>query len=147
MGGILVLASACTKGGKTDSPEAVLEAYVKKAINAKSGSDKGALYDYTTGKALERLQQMSDEDFINSLVKPEFKFVHFSTRDRRQEEDGSVNLVYELVYDSAGGDTSAKVTNRKIAYFKNVDGKWKIEDTRNVKSFVEVEKGMEVKFP
>ena len=145
--GIVFAGAACTPKKKPESPEAVLQAYVTTAINAKSGSDKGRLYEFTTGLALKRLQDMPEEEFVNSLVKPEFKFVHFSTRDLREEANGSVSVVYELVFESKAGDSGAKVTNRKIAYMKKDSGSWKIEDTRNIKSFVEVKDGLSVQYP
>lgn len=143
----LFVVSACTKKNEPSTPAGVIEAYVKTAINAKDASAKTSLYEFMTGKALDKIQGMSDEEFLNGMVRPEFKFVHLSTRDQREEQGGSISLVYELVYENTGGDTAAKITNRKIAYMRNVDGKWKIEDTRNVKSFVEVEKGLSVTFP
>lgn len=145
--GFALLGSACTPKKKPESPEAVLQAYVTTAINAKSGADKERLYEFTTGKALERLQAMPEEEFVNSLVKPEYKFVHFSTRDLREEKEGSMSLVYEIVYDTKSGDQGAKITSRKIAYMKKDNGVWKIEDTRNIKSFVEVKEGLNVQYP
>ena len=144
---IALATGACTKKAKVESPEGVIEAYVNTAINAKDASAKTALFEFMTGKALERIQSMSDAEFMEGVVKPEFKFVHLSTRDLREEQGGGISLVYELVYENTSGDSAAKITNRKIAYMRNVDGRWKIEDTRNVKSFVEVEKGLSVTYP
>lgn len=147
MSSLLLVGAACTKKTTAESPESVLQVYVTTAINAKNGGDRARLFEYTTGKALERLQAMTDEDFLNSLVKPEYKFVHFSTYDKREENDGGLSLVYELVYENAAGDTNAKITNRKIAYFKKDGNIWKINDTRNVKSFVEMKDGLSVQYP
>jgi hypothetical protein len=144
---IVLSVGACTKKQNLESPASVLEAYVKTAINAKSGSDKARLYEYTTGTALQKLQAMSEEDFTTSLIKPEFKFVHFSTRDQREETTGGISLVYELVYENTAGEGSAKTTSRKIAYMKKEGSTWKIEDTRNIKAFVEVKDGLNIQFP
>lgn len=149
VGVLLILLSACSKKEDLSSPELVLERYVKTAINAKAGGDRTSLFNYLTGKALERIKSMSDKDFFEVLVKPEYKFVHFSTRNFQAQTGNRGSLVYELVYQNAATDeVPVQVTVRKIAYFVQVDGKeWKISDTRNIKSFVEMKKGMQVQFP
>ncbi len=138
-------ASACTKKEAGMNPEEILETYVKIALNAKSEKDKASLEEYLTGEALKKLKLMSQSDFVDKLVRPEFKFVKFSTRDMREESNGGVSLVYELTFENKTGDSKAKVINRKIAYFrKNAENAWKIFDTRNVKSFIEMKDGLDV---
>ena len=143
----VVVSSGCSKGGKKPEPVEVLESYVKIAINAKAGEERANLFEYTTGKALAGLKQMTDEEFLEFLVKPEYKFVHFSTRDSHKEMNGALSLVYELVYESVKGNTTAKITSRKIAYFsKDSAGNWRISDTRNLKTFLEMKEGLKINF-
>ena len=93
---------------------------------------------------------MSDEDFFEILVKPKYKFVHFSTRHFQAQKGNTGNLVYELVYknDEKKDEVPVQVTVRKVAYFVKVaEDEWKISDTKNIKSFIEIKKGMEVQYP
>lgn len=145
---LVLFGAACTKSNSGLSPEEVLETYVKIAINAKTEKDKTSLEEYLTGEALTKLKLMTKDEFIEKLVKPEYKFVKFSTRDSREESNGGVSLVYELTFENKTGDSTAKIISRKIAYFKRGrDNGWKISDTRNVKSFVEMKEGLDIKYP
>lgn len=142
---VLLFVSACTKKESGMTPEEVLETYVKIALNAKSEQDKKSLEEYLTGEALKKLKLMGNEEFLEKLVKPEFKFVSFLARDQRQENNGGISLVYELTFENKSGDTKAKLINRKIAYLKRAtDNSWKIFNTRNIKSFVEMKDGLDV---
>lgn len=142
---ILVGAISCTK--KTpQSPEAVLEEYIQTAMNAKSLKDKERLMELTTGMANEDLQKMTDTEFENQFIKTKFKFQRVKTKDLREESAGEVSLVYELEYQQAEtSGLNSDMTNKKIAFFtKNEDGKWKIRETKNVKSLIEKKESLEV---
>ena len=147
--GFLIFVAACTKDHKLASPESVLENYVKIAINAKTGADRKSLFYYLTGEALKRLKDMSDEDFFETLVRPKYKFVHFSTRHFQEQKGNTGSLVYELVYESSPTDKiPVQITVRKVAYFTRVNEKeWKISNTKNIKSFIAIEKGMQIQYP
>ncbi len=141
----VLFSAACTTKEEGMSPKEVLETYVRVALNAKSEKDKTSLEVYLTGKALAGLKMMTQKDFREKLVKPEFKFMRFLARDQRQEENGNISLVYELTFENKSNGNKAKLVNRKIAYFKQTDDSaWKIYETRNMKSFIEMEKALDV---
>jgi ketosteroid isomerase-like protein len=139
-----LLCVACTKRG-AEQPATAVEEYIKVAMNAKSASDKQALYAYTTGEARAELEKMSDKDFDEQFVQRKMSFKSFKAKDLREEAGGGVSLVYELAFLEKTADGSAEITNRKIAYLqKDSDGHWKITSTKNVKSFIEREDALEV---
>ncbi len=145
---LLTALSACSKHGKEDNPRTVLENYIKVAIRSTNEQDKKDLEEYFTGEALKKIKSMTDEEFLKRLVEPKYKFVRFEAKDLRQESTDKVSILYELIYDRKNKKDNARMTVRKIAYLiRNKAKMWKITNTRNIKTFVEVKKSLSVFYP
>jgi hypothetical protein len=130
---------SCTKAPKADTPEGALEKYVTTAFAANSPADRQKLADLSAGEALTFIQNMSDDDFKKYFLDSHLRFSSLKTKDKRQDVNGDVSVIYELEYKE--GETAAPTvhTNKKIAYltFDKASGEWKIRATKNLKSFVE----------
>jgi len=149
----LLTFAACTKEAPPTSPEGALERYVKIAFNAKSDKDQKALYDMSEDDAKVWLGSMNEETFKKQFIENKMQLVSFKTSDKRENKDGGVSLIYELVFKDGKGPapltpgsepSAATYTNKKIAYLKQVDGNWKITATKNVKTFIERKDALEV---
>jgi hypothetical protein len=160
----LLALAACTKSGpKADSPEAALEAYVHTAFNAKSVDDGKKLLELSTGEAQEWLSSLSQEAFKKQFVDNHMVLESLKTKDKVQEQNGDVSLVYELAFKDGRGpeplttdDKAAKMTPspavytvKKIAYLTKdkESNTWKIRATKNIKSFVERKDALEILTP
>ncbi len=133
-----VLAFSCTRAKLPDSPEGTLQRYVTEAFQVKGLGDKEKLIELSTGEALDYLQAMTEADFKKQFVESNLKLVSVQTKDLRQDNEGGVSLVYELMYKDGKVESPTVHTNKKIAYLvRNEKGEWKIRSTKNVKSFIE----------
>ena len=144
--------AACTKDMPAPtSPEATLERYVKLAFAAKSTDAKEELLKLTAGDAEMWLSSLSDEDFRKQFVENQMQFIGLRTRDRREDKNGDVSLVYELEFKDGKGPkpldsgqpqtmtpSPAVYSTKKIAFLtKTKEGEWRIKATKNVKTFIE----------
>ena len=141
----LLMISACVKKRQLETPISVMEEYINIAMTAKASSDRSKLLELTTGNAYQELKGMSDKEFDEKFIQSKFRFIAFKAKDLREENDGSLSLVYELSYEAKAEGNPATVTNKKIAYLgKDDSGHWKIKDTKNIKSLIESKNGLEV---
>ncbi|MCO5142447.1 MAG: hypothetical protein M9962_05085 [Oligoflexia bacterium] len=134
----LIIAIGCTKTPKAESPEGALQKYVQIAFGAKSFADKQKLAELSTGEALEYLNTMNEEDFKMQFLDSNLRLVSVKAKDKRQESDGDVSLVYELEYKDGKSEQLTTYSNKKIAFLtQGADGFWKIKATKNLKTFIE----------
>lgn len=144
--------AACTKDMPAPtSPEATLERYVKLAFAAKSKEVRGDLLKLTDGDAKMWLESLSDEDFQKQFVDNQMQFLSLKTRDKREDKNGDVSLVYELEFKDGKGPkpldpnepqamtpSAAVYSTKKIAFLtKTKEGEWRVKATKNVKTFIE----------
>lgn len=144
--------AACTKDiPAPTSPEATLERYVKLAFSAKNVEVKAELLKLSDGDAKMWLDSLSDEDFRKQFVENKMQFHSMKTRDKIEDKNGDVSLVYELEFKDGTGPSpidpqrpktmtpsSAVYSTKKIAYLRKVEGgEWRIKATKNVKTFIE----------
>lgn len=147
---ILIAFTACTKSPPAPtSPEAALDIYVKTAFNAKELSARESLLALSAGDAEIWLSSLSDDEFKKQFVDNKMQFVSLRTRDKIEDKNGDVSLVYELEFKDGRGPvpldggkvmtpSAASYSTKKIAYLtKGQDGGWKIKATKNVKTFIE----------
>ena len=149
---------ACTKSPQLNTPEGVLEEYVKRAFSAKSIEDGKKLLELSTGEAKNWLSSLNEEEFKKQFVQNSMVFLSLKMKDRRQDQGGDVSLVYELSFRDGRGPepltpkggmtpSSAIYTVKKIAYLTRDGEAWKIKATKNVKSFVERKEDLEILTP
>lgn len=144
--------AACTKDMPAPtSPEATLERYVKLAFSAKDKDAKKGLLDLTDGDARMWLESLSEEDFHKQFVENQMQFLGLKTRDKREDKNGDVSLVYELEFKDGKGPKALDPNNpqtvtpspavystKKIAFLtKTKEGEWRVKATKNVKTFIE----------
>jgi hypothetical protein len=145
--GLLALA-ACTRKPQGTTPEGALEDYVKTAFSARSTDDLKHMIDLSTGEAKEWLDSMTKETFEQQFVKNKMVLQSFTTKDKSQEKDGDVNLVYEIAFKDGSPDGNptgpAVFTNKKIAYLHKDGNQWKVRATKNVKSVIERKDPLEI---
>lgn len=140
----------CTKGGgNASTPEGALGQYVHIAFGVNDVKDAQKMLALSTGEAKEWLSSMSEEAFKAQFMKNHMQLVNFTTKDKVNEADGDVSLVYELSFKD--GSSDGNPTNRavyslkKIAYLtKKDEGTWKIKATKNVKTFIERKDDLQV---
>src|SRR5688572_27134334 len=122
----LLFAGACTKqASRPNTPEAALELYVTTAFAAKSADARQALLDLSTGDAKAWLETMSPEDFKKQFVDNSMVFQSLKSKDKREDKDGGVSLVYELAFKDGVTPNAAAYTNKKIAFLtKDEKGDW-----------------------
>ena len=158
----LVFSVSCTKSTpRAESTEAALEAYVKLAFNAKSVEDKKRLLDMSIGEANEWLSSLSDEGFRKQFVENHMVLGSMKTRDKSQDQNGDVSVVYELSFKDGRGPeplgakepggamtaSPAEYSVKKIAYLTREKDTWKIKATKNIKSLVERKDALEILTP
>lgn len=144
----LVFFGACTKEPAPTSPEMALERYVKIAFDAKSVDAKASLLALSDGEAKVWLESMTPEVFKKQFVDNNMQLISMKTRDKREEKDGDVSLVYELEFRDGKAPNAAAYSNKKIAFLKKGEqGDWKITATKNIKTFIERKEALEVLTP
>ncbi len=150
----LLAFGACTKSAGPNSPEETLKQYVDTAFSAKSQDARTALLKMSDGDAKVWLESMTEEVFKKHFIDNNMQLVSMKTSDKREDKDGAVSLVYELVFKDGKGPapltpgtepSAATYTNKKIAYLKKGEGgAWKVTATKNVKTFIERKDALEV---
>src|SRR5579863_1976481 len=72
---VLVLASCTQQGGGGTDPKGRLTDYISKSFSVSSLDDRKALMGYLTGESKARLENWSDEQFLQAFVNSKRKFV------------------------------------------------------------------------
>jgi hypothetical protein len=129
---------ACTPGGPViEDPKHRLTDYISKSFAVQSPQDREALAAYMTGEAKNRLLSWSDEQFRAAFIDFKRTFVKLVIREIKNASPKEVGITYELTYLDQNRGKDAKVTNKKLAQLVLDNGKWFINDVRNIKETVE----------
>lgn len=141
---VVFFTAGCTKQGGEVSPEKAVNAYVRQAFDVKGPEDRQRLMMLTEGSAAKDLKKMSDEQFKREFIDSKLKLIDIKTKDVRQEDGNAVSLIYEISYQENGEKGPVEHFHRKVAFLKKTEGTWKIESTKNLKTFIEIKDGSEI---
>ena len=123
----------CDKGAKT--PEGVLAKYIGDITSKKV--DREYFEDYTTGKLLETVQSLSDEEFTKFIDMSKVRNPRIEVSNKNCSDD-KCSLTYIVKYDVVSAKTKQFESEVKKVASVLKDGKiWKIEEVSNIKTFYE----------
>ncbi len=136
---VIVLVS-CDKGAET--PEGLIKMYIQDLTQKKV--DRTYFDKYTTGKLLETVTNLNDEEFkkfvgVEKLANPRIDI------SNKNCQPNKCTLTYIVKYDiieKNSKEFSSEV--KKVATLIKEDTIWKISEVTNVKTFIEGAKPIEV---
>jgi hypothetical protein len=125
--------ASCDKGAKT--PEGLVKMYVHD-VTSKSLS-RDYFEKYTSGKMLESINNLSDEDFNKfiDLKKIKNAKVNITSKNCEDVKCSVTYIVKYDVFDKTSKSFESEV--KKIATLVKVDELWKIQDVTNLKTYHE----------
>lgn len=143
---VMALAAAgvsCTQNAPSSAdPKGRLQEYISRTFNAKGPEDRVALLEFLHGDAKTRLSAWSDEQFRQAFIESKRKFGKLLFREAKSISPTEVSITYELTYTDQTHASETTVTNKKLAQMILVDGKWVINEVRNIKELVEYKNEM-----
>lgn len=104
------------------------------------GEDKGAptkneMISLSTGKMKEYLENMSDENFKDTLGKDFAQDARIKIKNRSCDQT-KCSFTYSTVYESKeNGQKTFDIESKKTAYLVKIEEGWKIEDIDTIKSY------------
>ena len=130
---LMMLMIACDKGAKT--PEGVLTKYMTDITSKKV--DREYFAKYTSGKLLETVEALSDEEFIKFVDMSKIRNPQISISNKNCDGD-KCSLTYIIKYDVVGGSTKQFESEVKKVATVEKDGEiWKISEVSNIKTYHE----------
>lgn len=132
---LIFLVIGCSKDIKT--PEGLLAKFTEDITTKKM--DRDYYYKFTTGKMKESIEELSDEEFEEYRNFSRVKNAKVDIQKKNCSENKCA-LTYIIKYDykaSESKDNDFKSEVKKVANLTNEDGKWKIEDVSNIKTYHE----------
>jgi hypothetical protein len=130
--------SACTRHSDVPGdPKSRLSEYISRSFTVKAPADRQELLSFLTGDAKVRLEAWSDDQFSQAFMSTKRQFLKLAIREMKPLSDAQINITYEVTYLDQGKGHNAKVTTKKLCEMSQVDGKWFIDDVRNIKELVE----------
>ena len=129
------------KGTEGMDAKAVLTEYISVSFAAKVPEDRKRLLTYLTGETKVRMQNWSDEQFMQAFVDTRRNFVKLAFKEFKKVHENEASLTYDLIYDVP----NARITQRKLAQMVKPQGAWLIQDVKNIKEVVEYKN--ELAFP
>jgi hypothetical protein len=138
----MVLAVSALSGCKSrmetaGDPKAQLRDYISASFNVRESEDRGKLMPFLTGSAKTRLAAWSDDQFRQAFIDSKRQFIKLTFREVKPISPKEVNITYELTYLDQGKGHDAKVTNKKLCQMMNDQGRWLINEVKNLKELVE----------
>jgi hypothetical protein len=140
----LLVIAACTSvkdGPGSLSARSTVSNYIAKTFQVRSVADKAALEEYLTGEARQRLNAWNDEQFLVAFSDSKRKFEKLQFREVEALNENEVNVTYELTFVERK-DRESRTTTKKMAHVVLRDGRWLIENVRNIKLLVEYQDEM-----
>jgi len=141
--GLLLMMIGCdSRYPSGNDPKKVLTQYISESFSVKKPEDRNILLNYMIGSVKTRLSAWSDDQFREAFLDAKREFLKLSFREIKNVSPAEVQITYELVYldkgqSREGKSYRAKVTNRKLCQMVLSQGKWYIEDVRNIKELLE----------
>jgi len=86
------------------NPDQVVEAYLNRALNMTSVSQRADLMEYTTGNLKASIAQASDEVIRAAYVDKRYKIESYSVIERRDRTPRQTEITFRLVYRDLGTD-------------------------------------------
>lgn len=126
-----------------DPVQNALKDYISRSFQIKGLADRDSILSFLAGEAKTRLAAWSDEQFLQAFVDNKREFVKLLIVEDKKISPTEETITYELTYTDYGRDKSqksgggAQVTSKKLCHFVNQDGKWLINEMRNIKEMVE----------
>lgn len=135
-----VLAFSCTKSA--NSPEAALTKYIDYRFS--SWQKKDELLSKTTGELNEALKPLSEEQLNQLVNSDQYKKRKLKINLKKCSAD-ECHITYTLAFSKIR--TKAKefdIDVKKIATVIREDGKWKIADISDIKTYIKSSKELKV---
>ena len=130
---LIVLVSACDKSLK---PEDTLIKYVHERFqyyNKGGEPNYEFLLSLTTGSLNSKIEAMQKEGGLQLREPRFFEFGKFDV-ERRTCSELTCSIVYTVSYSVPRGTQKDSIEVKKISEMRKIDGKWKIESVKNVRS-------------
>lgn len=137
--GILVMFVACDKGAKT--PDGLLKKYVEDFTTKKL--DREYFEKFTTGKILESVQALTDEEFEKFANTKKASKARVSIINQNCQET-KCSITYLVKYESDVNKDIYKSEVKKIAQLVKNEEFWKVADVVNVKTYIEAQQNIEI---
>lgn len=127
--------SMCGSGRTSLTPDQVVENYLNVSLNMKKPEEKQKLLDLTTGNLKAAIQEASDEDIMNNMIKKSYKLLSYSVTERKNRTPREVEISFNIEYkelnpaDPVLTEANAPVVETKntVAVIKE-QGAWYIRD-------------------
>ena len=136
---------SCSKRGLT--PSGALQDYIDYRFS--SGQSKDKTLSLVTGPLFVLVNEKTDEElerFNNATVghkKRDFKILLEKCESNGIEE---CHLTYLISYDVLEkGKKSYSIEVKKMAAIQKDQGKWKVADVKNIKTYIDSKKGIKIK--
>lgn len=135
---VLVISFSCTNGAET--PEGLIEMFVKDVSTKKI--DRDYYQKFTTGKFLEVVESLSDEDLEKNERMAGVDDVSVKIISKSCQDDKCV-LTYIVKYNTnSKEDKSFASEVKKVAEVVKSGEDWKLSDLRNMKTYHESEEAI-----
>lgn len=128
--------------GGADTPEEALSVYIQTVTTNKA--DRDFYLQYTSGKLLQQIESMNDEDFkefnnFENIKSAKVKVIYKSCELDR------CSLTYTVSYEvhennKVNFDTEVK----KIAELVKIENSWKISEVSNRKTYIESKSAIDI---
>lgn len=127
---------------KDSSSEEVLKSYVKYRFSP--SQSKANLLEKTTGELNFKIKNMSDEEFESFVSMEKYKMRKFEINLKRCSES-QCYITYTLSYDQyTDGKRTFESEIKKIAEVQKTNGKWKLSDVSNVKTYIDSKEEIDI---
>lgn len=133
----LLLGCSPQNRNEVQSVNDVLEKYVQTSFDLKAFEDRTRLLELSSGSVKRDLEAMDEAGFKRQFADRERKLLKFTIRDRHKLSPNRYSVLYEVKLTQALSDKSLTTqVNKKLAFLTNDQGKWLIDEVRNINSTI-----------
>ncbi|MCY4524873.1 MAG: hypothetical protein OXB84_09045 [Halobacteriovoraceae bacterium] len=120
-------------------PDASLHDYINYRFS--SGQDRDWLLEHTWGELNNRIQRMNEQELLQftNMGHIKKKRVKINLKDCSASK---CSITYTVKY--IDRKSQFVVQTKKIATLVNIDGKWKVSDVNNIKSYMDSKKRLDI---
>jgi hypothetical protein len=140
---LVLFFQGCDRSKK--GPEDALRSFVQYRFTV--GHSRDGLLERTTGELYEHIKALEGDGLKEYMALADLKNKSLRIQTSKCEEQ-KCHLTFDLKYSKTGKEgQDFEIENRKIAELRLVNGDWKISDVSNVKSYIDMNKEIEVTSP
>lgn len=134
----IVFVAGCFKfGTDKESPQGTLSEYISRSFAIKAVEEKARLIELTSGEVRGVLESMAPDAFKRYFIDSKREFVSMKIKDERKLAENRYSITYELSYINTSSESKDQVTNKKHAIIILDGSHWRIDEVRNLKTFIE----------